>query len=213
MSIQAIVFDMDGVLLDTETICQRCWASAAQEFNLADGVEVQMKCLGTNKNDTRAILKQHYGEDFDCTSFLSRTSELFHEIERTEGIPLMPFVKETLEYLKPKYRLAVASSTRTPVVIKELTDAGIIQYFEKIICGDMVTHSKPDPEIYLMACNELGLSPDQCVAIEDSPNGIKSANAAGMLPVMVPDKIQPSDELKKLCWKICHSLKEAASNL
>lgn len=206
--IKGIIFDMDGVILDTETICFRTWEIAGAEFGIADMSHAQLACLGTNKTDTLAILKKLYGEDFEAQQFLDRTSELFHQIEKTDGIPLMPHVKETLSYLHGKYTLALATSTRKSTAARQLQEAGVDTYFSSFTFGDMVTHSKPEPEIYLMACRSIGLQPEECAAVEDSPNGIKSAYAAGMQCIMVPDKITPTKEISRLCTHICTSLKE-----
>lgn len=203
---KGIIFDMDGVILDSETFSDRTWMAAAKERNLDINIDLINKCRGTNKNDTIEIFKKHYGESFDGEGFLSRTSELFHQIEENEGIPLMHYSKEILEYLKPRYTLALASSTRGPTVERQLRTAGVIDFFETRTTGDMVVHSKPDSKIYLMACKSVGLEPSECYAIEDSLNGIKSAYAAGIKPIMVVDKIQPTDEIRKMCVAVFDSL-------
>lgn len=203
---KGIIFDMDGVILDSETISDRTWRIAAKEKGLEINDKVLNSCRGTNKNDSMAILKTHYGQDFDSAAFLERTSELFHQIEESEGIPLMHYAKEILEYLKPRYTLALASSTRGVTVERQLRTAGVIDFFETRTTGDMVVHSKPDPEIYLMACKSVGLEPAECYAIEDSLNGIKSAYAAGLKPIMVVDKIQPTEEIRKMCIAVFDSL-------
>ena len=119
------------------------------------------------------------------------------------------FVPETLEYLKSKgYRIGLASSTRGPTVKRQLGNLGILHYFETLTTGDMVKKSKPDPEIFALAAKSLGLEPAECYAVEDSFNGIKSSFGAGLVPIMVPDKIQPTEEIKKMCYKVFPSQKE-----
>ena len=204
---KAIIFDMDGVLLDSETICDKTWEITRKEFGLPEGIDAINRCRGTNKTDSAIILRQLYGQDLDAESFLERCSDHFREVEFSTGIPLMPYVKEALSYLKPKYRMALASSTRGVSVKRQLTNAGLIDFFETLTTGDMVTHSKPDPEIYKMACASIGMQPSDCIAIEDSPNGVKSAAAAGLRVIMIPDKLPATDEIRPLCWKILDSLK------
>lgn len=206
--ISAIIFDMDGVILDSETICDKAWITAAAEMHIPDINPAITACLGTNKADTVLILRDLYGPDFDTAFFMNRTSELFREIEAESGVLLMPYAAETLSALQKRYRLALASSTRECIVRKQLAEAGVLSFFETITAGDMVVHSKPDPEIYRRACVSLGLEPGECVAVEDSPNGIKSAYAAGLLPVMIPDKVQPPADIVPLLWKCCDSLRE-----
>ena len=207
MNLKAIIFDMDGVILDSETISDKTWAIAQDEMEVSTDKDYINMCRGTNRNDTLKILCDVFGPDFDSDAFLNRTTELFHMYEESQGIPLMPYAAQILSYLKPKYRLALASSTNGRAVERQLTNAGVIDFFETRTTGEMVEHSKPDPEIYLMACRSLGLEPDVCVAVEDSPNGIRSAAAAGLKVIMVPDKVSPTPELEKLCWKICPTLK------
>ncbi len=207
MTPKAIIFDMDGVILDSETICDKTWAISQKEMGVSTDKDYINMCRGTNHNDTLQILRSVFGAGFDAEKFLQRCIELFYQIEEKDGIPLMPYAREILEYLKPKYTLALASSTNGRAVERQLTNAGVIDYFKTRTTGEMVVHSKPDPEIYLIACRSLGLEPQDCVAVEDSPNGIRSAALAGLKVIMVPDKIKPTPELESLCWKICPTLK------
>ena len=210
--IKAVIFDMDGVILDSESICDRCWEIAAKEFDVC-GTDVINECRGTNKHDSAIIIRNHFGQQFDAEKFLARTSELFKEIENKSGVPLMPYAKEILDYLKSKYRIALASSTRGERVKNQLADAGLLDYFETLTTGDMVVHSKPDPEIYLMAVKSIGLRPEDCVAIEDSPNGLKSACAAGIKTILIPDRTPATEETIRMSWKNCKSLKDVESIL
>ena len=207
-NIKAIIFDMDGVILDSESISDITWKKAAEERGLSVTDEILNACRGSNKNDTIQTLKKYYGSNFDSEAFLERTSELFHQIEEKDGIPLLPYAKEILQYLKPRSRMALASSTRGPTVERQLRAAGVIDFFETRTTGEMVEHSKPNPEIYLMACKSIGVEPNECVAIEDSLNGIRSAHAAGLNPIMVIDKVQPTDEIRAMCVAVFESLEE-----
>ncbi len=213
--IKAIIFDMDGVLLDSESICDYAWERAASEQGLLDISEGLEKCRGTTKVETRKILTELYAEGrdtnqprLDVALFMERTHELFYEIEDKQGIERMYYAKEALDFLSEKYVLALASSTREEPVRRQLTNAGLINYFEVIITGDMVTQSKPAPEIYEKTCRELNLKPEECLAVEDSPNGIKSAYDAGIPVVMIPDKIAPNKATKTMTVATVENLKD-----
>lgn len=212
--IRAVLFDMDGVLLDTESVCRICWEKEAEKNGLSNIQDIFMQCVGTNKSDTQRILSKYLPSQDAVTNFLKHTSELFTVVEKEQGLNKMPFVVECLEMLKKKgFTLAVASSTRAAKVHPQLTSAGIHDYFETFTTGDTVIHSKPDPEIYLKAAASLNLKPEECVAIEDSPNGVRSATSAGIKCIMVPDLIMPDDEMKTKAWKIFNNLKETADFL
>ncbi|MCQ2593942.1 MAG: HAD family phosphatase [Treponemataceae bacterium] len=209
--IKAFVFDMDGVLLDTESVCDRTWVMAAKDFGLKpeDGMRIIDLCRGTNKKTTKEIILRELGSDFDVDLYLQTTSRYFKQIEAAEGIGLKPYAKECLLWLKQKgLRLALASSTRQAVVENELKNAGLFDFFEFCICGDMVTNSKPDPEIYAGAVKKLGLQPGECVAVEDSHNGLVSAKTAGLVTIMVPDRAAPTEETRKVTDYIFNSLAE-----
>lgn len=202
-NIKAVVFDMDGVLIDSETICDQIWVRLAEEMHLPDIDKAIVENRGCNTDLMAKQLIARYGKSFDQPKFFSDFSKYYHQIEFSTGIPLMPEVFETLEYLKSKnYHLALCTSTRRETATRQLEAVNIFNYFEACAFGDEIEHSKPAPDIYLKAAKELGIEPQYCVGVEDSPNGIRSCHAAGYKPVMVPDKILPDEEIKKLCWKI-----------
>ncbi len=210
-SLEAVIFDMDGVLLDSESICVLCWDRAASEMGLDGIYNIYKKCIGTNVFDTKAILRASYGADFDADSFYARTSELFHVVEAEKGLSKMPYASECLEALKKAgFRLALASSTREATVRRQLKASGLLDFFETLTCGDSVQHSKPAPDVYINACASLALPPAACLAVEDSFNGVRSAVAAGMRCVMVPDQLAPTEEIKKLASAVLRDLSELA---
>lgn len=209
-----VVFDMDGVLFDTERLCQDSWLAIADEDGLPGMSEIFPRCIGLNSNDSRQIVMGAYGKDFNYEGFRQRASEWFWDYIEKNGLPLKPGTGEILAWLKENgWRIGLASSTRRTTVLNHLEQAGISEYFSVVVTGDMVEHSKPRPDIYLMACKELGAEPGQAYAIEDSPNGIRSAHAAGMTPLMVPDMIPPDEEMVRLSRRIFKDLLEVLNFL
>lgn len=207
--IKAVVFDMDGVIFDSEAKVVECWVETAEKHGIRDIEVLCHKCLGTNSAETRRIALEFYGEDFPYDEYKAEMSALYHERYDGGRLPMKPYIRELLELIKAKgLRIALASSTRYQVVHDQLRDAGILSYFDKLVCGDMVSRSKPAPDIFLKACEELSVAPSAAIAIEDSHNGIRSAYAAGMRPVMVPDLAPPTEEMQRLAEAIVPSLKE-----
>lgn len=196
---KTVVFDMDGVLFDTEKLCMDSWVAIAKDHGITGVEEVFPLCIGLNDNDTRTLILERMGEDFPYDEFKVEASTWFRNFVKENGLPVKKGVPEILEYLKTNsWSMGLASSSRYQSVISHLERTGIRDYFSVIITGDMVEHSKPQPDIYLKACEELGAIPEKCFAIEDSLNGIRAAHWAGLKPIMVPDMIAPNDEMKSI---------------
>ena len=211
---KAIVFDMDGVLFDTEMVCLEGWKVVAEKNNLPNMEQVFPKCIGLNNNDCQTVLQDAYGEDFDYVDFRKQASVEFWNYIEAKGLPEKPGVHELLEWLRASdYKVGLASSTKRESIMKCLRNAGITDCFEVIISGDMVEHSKPEPDIYLLACKEMGVEPGEAYAIEDSFNGIRSAYAAGMKPIMVPDMLAPDEEMQEKSVAILKNLGEVLEYL
>ena len=206
---QAVIFDMDGVIFDSENLVFQCWKIVAEKYGIKDVEAACRECLGVNSVESKERFLKKYGEEFPYDEYKSEMSALYHQTAATGGLELKPGIVELLTFLKnKKYRLAVASSTRRAVVESQLQNAGVLDFFDEIICGDMVKKSKPEPEIYLTAAEKIKADPKECYAIEDSYNGIRSAYRAGMQVIMVPDLLPPTEETKEKCCVICDSLLE-----
>lgn len=180
---KAVVFDMDGVIFDSERAVMQCWKEVASRHNIPDIEKAILACTGTTMVRTREIMLNLYGADFPYDEYARESSAIFHSRYDGGRLPMKPGVKELLTFLKKHdKKIALASSTRHQVVTDELRDADIIEYFDRIICGDMVSRSKPAPDIFLKACEALNISPSDSYAIEDSYNGIRAAHAGGPTP-------------------------------
>lgn len=211
-NIKTFIFDMDGVLLDTESLCKKCWRLAAEERGLKNVDEVYYKCVGQASQDTLRNLQDFFenqDKNFVAEEWYEYAKSFFYKVEESQGLEKMKGAEECLKRLSEKgCVLALASSTRRTSVERQLTRAGLIKYFKTLTCGDSVKHSKPDPEIYTKACASVGVLPQDCAAVEDSPNGVISAYRAGLKVIMIPDQIQPTDEIKKMCTVVLTSLDE-----
>ena len=197
----AVVFDMDGVIFDSEKAVLDCWLELAEKYGIErSGLEENfLACTGTNEAKTREIMLNAYGRDFPYDEYAKEASKMFHEKNDGGKLPMKHGVKKILDFLKENNKkIALASSTRREVVLNELRDAGILDYFDEIVTGDMVKRSKPAPDIFLLACKKIGVAPSRAFAIEDSYNGIRSAHAGGLRPIMVPDLLPADGEMKDL---------------
>lgn len=210
---------MDGVIFDSERTLLDCWTEVSSGYGLDEALvrSTYIKCIGTNRNQSMAIFNAAFDKILSeeaITKIWDESTVLFRNRYMTGNLPVKTGVREILDYLKASgIPVGVASSTRLQTVRKEMENAGLTDYFVGFIGGDAVKISKPDPEIYLLACREFGFDPGNTFAIEDSYNGIRAARAAGLRPVMVPDIIPADAEMQSLAEVICEDLLEAMAYL
>lgn len=206
-SYDGVVFDMDGVIFDSERATMDCWLELAEKYNIPNIQEPYLACIGTTKERTREIMQDAYGEDFPFDQYAAEESKMYHEKYDGGRLPMKPGVMELLTYLKQSgKKIALASSTRSSTVIQQLKDANLYSFFDAIICGDMIEKSKPAPDIFLKACEELGIVPERAFAIEDSYNGIRAAYTGGLRGIMVPDLLPADEEMTEKAESIQKNL-------
>ena len=202
-----IIFDMDGVIFDTEKLVLSCWSIIAEKYGIPHIEETFRRVIGVSSEGTNQIVREVYGEEFDYESFRKECRGLFARKIAQTGMPMKPGARELLSFLKINgYRIGLASSTSYDTVVNELTQAGLVGFFEVIIGGDMVERSKPEPDIYLRACEAMNLIPKETFAVEDSWNGVRSAATAGLRVLHVPDLLEPGEEMEKLSFGIFEDL-------
>lgn len=207
--IKAVVFDMDGVIFDSEKLYRKHWMITGAEYGIPEDTMRELCNLiaGSTKERNEKLMKSRFGEDFDYTTFRSKTMERMDQDILENGVELKPGVKELFCYLKENnYKIGLATSTQQERAQRNLTNAGIIDYFDHIVYGGVVENGKPAPDIYLKACADLGVLPKEAIGIEDSINGVKSSAAAGLYTIMVVDLIEPTEEIRPLTRQIYDSL-------
>ncbi len=208
----AVIFDMDGLMIDSERVSIACWSQAARELQLPfeDGFWLQM--VGLGDRDCGQLLLQRIDAD-QVAALLARCHDLY-EARTQAGLPLRPGIVELLQLLDEHgIARAVATTTRQPRASRKLAAAGLLRFFEVVVTSGDVAHPKPAPDIYLLAAQRLGKHPTRCLALEDSPAGIRAAVGAGMTAIQVPDLVHPDEELRALGHRIVGSLADAHSLL
>lgn len=206
---KAVVFDMDGLMFDTENVAILAWDYAGEKMGLGKTGYMVYKTLGMNVKMSGQVWVKEFGAQYNEEDLWKYTREFMHDFYSKNRVPVKKGLYVLLDYLKNHgYKLAVASSTSQHGVERNLKDAGVFDYFDAVICGDMVTKSKPEPEIYLKACETLGVKPAEALALEDSRNGLLSAHRAGMKVIMVPDLWEADEEVKGFLWNMCEDLEQ-----
>jgi HAD superfamily hydrolase (TIGR01509 family) len=210
----AVVFDMDGVIFDSERATMECWEELSQKYGFGDITDAYLASVGTTAAKTKEIMQKAFGEDFDYDRYAKEASAMYHERYDGGRLPMKSGVVEILKALSNSgKKIALASSTRRQTVVAQLEAAGILEFFDEIVTGDMVEKSKPEPDIFLKACEKTGVMPKKAIAIEDSFNGIRAAFTGHLRPIMVPDLLAPDDEMREKSEVILESLSDVLKYL
>ena len=205
--INGVIFDMDGLMFDTERASMKVWDQQLAKRGWTFTPELGNAIRGRNDAGIRAVLEAAYGPDFEYVPVRDGVRSGLLELLDTEGMPVKPGLRELLVWLKENnIPRAIASSSRRVSVEHHCKSAGVMDYFDTLICGDMVTHSKPDPEIFLLAAETMGVAPARCLVLEDSFNGVRAGHAGSFVTVMVPDMDQPTPEIDTLYTRKADSL-------
>ncbi len=199
--IKGLLFDMDGLILDTEKLYTRFWQEAANALGYSMTREQALGMRSLSREFGAAKLQSYFDKPVSYEEVRLKRIELMNAFIEKEGVEAKAGVEELLAYLKENgIKAAIATSSPLDRTEKYLEYVGLEGAFDKLISGYMVKKGKPEPDIYQLAAKELGLSPEECLALEDSPSGILSASRAGCFPVMIPDQDQPEEETEQILF-------------
>lgn len=206
-STTAILFDMDGLMIDTERMAQRAWQRAGAEFGFTLPDALYLQAVGRTAKATEGLFRAGLGVDFPFEAVYARKQHYLYTAIEEEGIPTKPGLLELLDLVDQQgIAKAVATSTARVLALKKLTAAKLLHRFDTMVCGDEVPNGKPAPDIFLAAAAKLGVAPMNCIVLEDSSAGVQAAHAAGMRAIWVPDLIQPSPEIMALAYCVLRDL-------
>jgi len=206
--INAVIFDMDGTMIDTEKIKENGWKYAGDCQNIIIDDKILSKMRGTNKQYCKEFINIEF-KNIDFEKLYNDRNEFVEGYINTNGIKMKKGLIEILQFLRDNnYKIAVASSSEEETIKRYLTKINVLDFFDVIVAGDMIKNGKPNPEIYLKAVELLNVSKEQCIGIEDSNSGILSVYKAGLKPIMIPDLEEPTEEVRKMLYAKVDSLVE-----
>jgi HAD superfamily hydrolase (TIGR01509 family) len=207
---RAVLFDMDGLMLDTERPVIGYWIQAGRVLGYEIPREIIYRTIGINDRNSRILFQSEYGPDFPYDDYRREAVRLIHEAAAKQGIPHRPGLLPLLDHLGGlKLPLAVATSTDRETAVWKLTRAGIQDRFAALACGDEVRRGKPAPDIFLLAAQRLGKAPAECIGFEDSPAGLRSLHTAGIPSVFIKDILEPPEDVLAGVWQRYQRLDEA----
>ena len=199
------IFDMDGLLFDTERLYRDSWVEMAVKFGQTPDPAFPRAICGTSGEHSLEVIHAHY-PTVDAAEFhacgIARVQEMLEN-----GVPEKPGIREILSYFREHgVKTAVASSSGRAMIESNLRRAQVIGYFDVIVSGDQIRHGKPEPDIFLEAARRLGCAPEDCYVLEDGINGVRAGLAAGCATIMIPDLTEPTEELRAACAGVYPSL-------
>lgn len=204
---RGVIFDMDGLLLNTETLAARALVAAGQEVGIDTPRNFCESLIGVPADDCRRLLLGRYGDDAPADAFFAAATRHLHAMVDEGLLELRPGADALLGYLdRCGLPRAVATSSSREKATHHLTAAGILERFDTVVTRDDVARGKPHPDLYVCAADRLAIAPADCLALEDSYNGVRAAHAAKVPVVMVPDLLAPTDEMRMICLDIVDDL-------
>ncbi len=209
-NVKLAIFDMDGLMLDTEKLMLDSCMTIAKKNNYPLKKEDYLRTVGLNNRDTEAIYIECMGEDFPIEEFRTKVSEIYEAIVLDKGAPKKQGLEELLDFLEENnIQKVVATSTHRERAEKILLKSGILNRFSFIVCGDEIEKGKPEPDIFLEACRRAGVEPKDAVVLEDSQNGLLAASRAGIKCLLIPDLVEPRQDIIQLAYARLNNLLEA----
>jgi len=213
-NIRGVLFDMDGLVLDTEKLYTRFWMESARDLGYPMTFQQALGLRSLNRTAGQNKLTEYFGPGISYTEVRNHRIELMDAHIEKYGIDVKPGIFELMDYLQTNgIASAITSSSPMVNIERHLSAHGLLHRFDKLCSGYDVPNGKPEPDIYLYGAAALNLRPEECLALEDSPTGILSAYRAGCLPVMIPDQDQPDEDTISLLYARADSLYDVISLL